>query len=431
MKPSTPVFAPRRLFASPRWLRLMLLLLWLPAWGCSPVPEGDLDDDGGVAAGLPAAFATDQCDDSTFADAVWQTRRTAHFDLHYLPGTAAAADIDDIAASREEAYAAIRVELGLGAEPTLDVYLSPNRRAASAHGLRPGFAFPAADRYEVVYSGEADSYEVTRPGYLMTQVLSAKLAPEGRHQLPILERGLAELLDQSGRDLHDAYAGQIRVAGAPHRSAVELVDDDVRGMRSEAAGSLVQLIVEHHGMETLLGLLRDTAAPWAQSCYRDASARCIETGAQLAARLDTALERWTGERWNALQRSWMQRLDERLKLAVQPVGAEDLAAVTQLIRGADAAFAARDAEAYRATMDGFYCGWADDKKRSETARAIVEDGESVRTQVVAVHPTSVKNFPTMRVEVRRHAADGATSTRLVDVEHFPVGWRVTWDTEWR
>jgi hypothetical protein len=54
-------------------------------------------------------------------------------------------------------------------------------------------------------------------------------------------------LDQSGRDLHLAYAYDIVTGSAGGVIPGELSDDDVWGYSYTAAGSLVSFMVQRHG----------------------------------------------------------------------------------------------------------------------------------------------------------------------------------------
>src|SRR5262249_48893137 len=91
-------------------------------------------------------------------------------------------------------------------EPTLYVDLSPSRVAAAAHGVDFGVSWPGWDYYAAIYTGAPDSFEVMRPGNLMTFVLDYYVDGTTRNRVSFLTVGLAEVLDQWQRDHHDAYA---------------------------------------------------------------------------------------------------------------------------------------------------------------------------------------------------------------------------------
>ncbi len=150
--------------------------------------------------------------DPSYPGATWSSQSSAHVTAYFIPGTVAEGDIAVILAAREAADTPITSALTLSATPTISVYVSPNRLAATANGKGLGKAYPGSDRIEAVYTGAANSFEVTRQASLLARTLEYHLDPANPKRIPILSVGLAEVLDHSGRDAHDAYAQNLHAA---------------------------------------------------------------------------------------------------------------------------------------------------------------------------------------------------------------------------
>jgi hypothetical protein len=112
------------------------------------------------------------------------------------------------------------------------------------------------------------------------------------------------------------------------------------------------------------------------------------------------------------------------------VAAEDRAAIVNLVLVADLARNENDPNAYRATMDGFYCETFDDAARFETATQMTAAFEEVETEVLAVYPAATRNYRSARVVATRTQGADGVSTTFYDVERFPTGWRIIGTSEW-
>ena len=105
--------------------------------------------------------------------------------------------------------------------------------------------------------------------------------------------------------------------------------------------------------------------------------------------------------------------------------------IENLLRVSDMAIADDDADAYRATMEGFYCDWGDgDVGRMGIAQRAVGAYESTDTRLIAAYPAGTKNYPTAVAVTARTDANGAVSEHTIYLERFAVGWRITWSPDW-
>jgi hypothetical protein len=409
------------------------------AAGCGLEPSTDVgltdvgESDHAIydPADPPAPVATDACDESTHAADAWASSSSAHFTAYYLPGTAAETDIGSILAAREAAYTDIQNKLGIASSPTITVYLSPNRLAASAKGKSTGNAFPGADRYEVVYTGVANSFENTRVGNLLTRVLEYHLDPANTTRIPLLTTGVAEYLDQSGRDLHDAYALQLH-AGLETRVRVASFDaGDVNGKAAGRAGSLVTFLIDRYGMSTFLDIFKATAVTSIGGCkLKSAAYGCINSADALTAMLDGVLTAETGDSWATVSALWKAEVDSHLATVNTNLPAADRNAIKNLVNLMDQATVTSSPAVYRSTMEGFYCEWGGDTMRSEIAARTTDAFTSTSQNILRFYATGTANFPTARVIVRRIDQDGTLSIHNLSMEKFPAGWRVTYGPDW-
>ena len=376
------------------------------------------------------SLRTDACDEA-FADADWTVVESGHFVFHTIAGSAAHADLARIAAVREAAYDDIRAALEISEQPQLELYMSPNRVAAKAHGLSTGRAFPAAGRYEVVYTGAPDGYESVRYGHELTHVLAYHLDPGHVIHLGVLSEGLAEYLDQSGRDLHAAYASNLATAVETRTRVTEFEQRDVWGNNYGRAGSLVQFLGERYGMPAVVEMFQRSHLVWMDGCYRNPDAGCVNGPADIAPFLSVVLEAVTGEAWSDVEPVWGEIVHAALMSDRPSLSEADREQIVGLFRHMDSAIATNDAAAYRATMEGFYCDWGGEDIRSEIAARVVNAFDQTESIVVDAQSVGVKNFPAARAIVLRRDRAGNIQTPTFDLEKLPaVGWRITWGPDW-
>jgi hypothetical protein len=375
-------------------------------------------------------IATDYCDDDAFLDATWQSHTSQHFTINYLPGTAAERDRQVIAARLETAYADIRAQLGITAEPALTINLSPSRTAARAHSVGLGGGWPNLGRYDVIYTGMTDSYEVVRYGQLLTLMLDYHVDTATRNRVALLTAGVAEYLDQSGRDLHDAYALQLDAGIETRVRIAEFDARDVNGRNPGRAGSFVQFLVDRFGIETFVDMYRASAVTWNGSCYFNATYGCVSTPEQLTAMLDGLLVANTGEGWSAVQPMWQAEVEAALdggRLGMGPTATTQIANVLRVI---DKAVVTNDAALYRSTLEGFYCDYGGEALREQiSARAVTAYGATT-SKLIAIFDTGIKNFSTAQALVQRTDDHGIATFGTFYFEHVPVGWRVSYGPDW-
>ena len=421
---------------------LALVLLSLTACvdfehGQLPEPDRiDVDDRPGTQLPEPVTpepeavtIATDLCDEPTYAGVTWQSHTSPNFTLNYLPGTAAEHDRLVIAARLELAYADIRSQLGITAQPPLTLNLSPNRAAATAHNRGLGRGWPDIGRYDVVYTGAYDSYEVVRYGQLLTLMLNYHLDASSRTRLSLLTTGVAEYLDQSHRNLHDAYAEQL-VAGVESRVRVAEFDTkDVNGRNPGRAGSLVQFLVDRYGMTKFVEMYRATSVAWNGSCYYNATHGCISTSDQLTNMIDGVLFAATGEHWTDVQPEWQTEIETALEGEPSRMGPNTTAEIENVVRVMDKAIDMKDAAMYRSTLEGFYCDWGGEDLREDIAARAVNAYGKTKSRVLAIYDTGIKNFSTAQVLVERKDETGTLQFQTLFFERT-AGWRVTYGPDW-
>ena len=378
----------------------------------------------------PAELATDLCDDSSYDGMTWETASSEHFVVNYLPNTVAQKHETAILARLESAYADIRDKLNVNVQPTLTVNLAPNRTAAAAYGLGFGRGWPGYDSYDAVYTGAPDSFEVVRYGYLVSQLLNYYFDSAARTRVAFLTTGIGEWLDQSNRNLHDAYAQQL-LAGVESRVRVaELEVKDVTGRNPGRAGSFVQFLVERYGVDTFADIYRETAVSWSGSCWSSATYGCITTPDALTAMLDGVLRAKVGEPWSVVQPLWEAEVQDALARAPVGMAPNAMSDITNLVRTMDVAVTTGDPVLYRSTLEGFYCEYGGETlRRTVSDRAVAAYGP-VSSKVLAVYETGIKNFTTAQALVQRTDERGVSIFSTIYVEHFPVGWRVTWGPDW-
>ncbi|HUS65248.1 MAG TPA: hypothetical protein VMZ28_11925 [Kofleriaceae bacterium] len=419
---------------------LFALLAGATACDMEGLSTESVDDDDSVGetsqelydpAAPPAPVVTDVCDDSTYASASWVPYTSAHFVVNVLPGTAAETDIASILAKREAAYTAIRGALGVSAEPTITVYLSPNRMAAGAKGKGLGQSFPGQDRIEAVYTGAADSFEVKQHGHLIARDLDFYLDATSTRRHPFLGAGLAEALDQSGRNLHDAYALRVR-AGLENRTRlVSLESTDLTGKNTGRAGSLVKYLIDQHGMAAFLEVYKATSLTSAQGCAtKNATYGCINSAASLTSMLDGVFKAKLGQSFAQVAAGWKAEVDARMAVGKTNLAAADQTAIKNLVNLMDQAIETGDAAVYRSTMEGFYCEWLGEAGRQDIANRTIETYQGSTSTVMRIYPTGVQNFTTARVLLRRNDERGQLSFHTLSAEKFPQGWRITYGPDW-
>lgn len=397
-----------------------------------PSPDFDLGDDAPVDPAPMTPIATDMCDEPMFQDATWHDSTSDHFTLHYLPGTAADQDKWKIVERLEGAYTEITSALGITTEPKITVNLSPSRNAAWWFGYGYGRVWGQANRYDVIYNGAADSYEVRRYGQMLTSALDYHIDPLNRYRAPVLATGVAEYFDQSGRDLHTAYARQLAAGTEARVRIAELDNKDVNGRNVGRSGSLVKFMIDRYGMESFVTMYRATAVTWMSSygCYWHNSVGCLWTAEEVTEMLDNVLYAETGEHWSEMQPEWEATVEAALGEMSIGMAPNPTTEIQNLFKVMDHAINTNDASAYRSTIEGFYCDWGGDTGRAEIAERAVHAYDGVRTQILGLYDTDIRNFWTAQAVVMRTDSTGVPTFQTVYLEHVPAGWRVSYSPDW-
>jgi hypothetical protein len=371
-------------------------------------------------------LATDLCDEPDFAAAAYVSATRGPLTFSYLPGTLAETELDALSAARADAYDSARTFLGVASTPPLTVVLSPNRLAAKAHGYANGWADPSSDRAEVLYL-PGDAFEHAQYGHELTHLLSAKVDGQTDH-LKFLDEGLSELLDASGRDLHQSYVDDLR-AGALLLNAIDGFDDwDVDGWNYGRSGSFVRLLVDTWGKDKFVELWKRSATTWAADGRTTTLGDLAESPAGVEKALDALLTATYGEGLAAVRLRWRAALIPHYALPPTKVADADAKSIADVIAVNDWALTHGDAAAFRSTMEGFYCDRTTDAERMKTANAMVQSRGVVRSRVVSMAPIGRKNYPRVVVFLTRDETRGAVTDSAATsyyLEHFPIGWRIT------
>lgn len=358
------------------------------------------------------ALVTMRCADvAPMADATFVETDEGDVRVHAIPGTAADRDRKEIAAKRKAAIAAISASLGVNEDHIIDLWLSPSRAAATAHGLAGGQT--RRSRVEVLYLDAPDSYERVQYGHEMTHVVAQHLDFDRQH-LPLVNEGVAEMFDQSGRDLHRAFAQAIRVSGKTIAEAIATSEKESVVADYPKGGSFVKRLFE-----------RDPSPSSFRAFFRDVrvTGQSLD-GAAVDAMLDAALQKSYGLDLATFRREWMAIL-EPLVATPTLVPPEDAAAITTVIETRHRALAERDAPLFRSTMEGFYCTpeWDDAKREAFAVEAVTKPASSNEAppQILEILDTGLVNYRTAAARV----TDGQ-KIRTIVLEKFPdpIGYRI-------
>src|SRR6185295_17134195 len=125
---------------------------------------------------------------------------------------------------------------------------------------------------------------------LLARALEFHIDTANPKRIPMLSVGLAEVLDQSGRDLHDAYALNLHAAVETRVRVSSLETSDVTGKNVGRAGSLVKFLIDRYGMSTFIAMFKDATVTSAGGCsLKSATYGCINSAAALTTMLDGVL----------------------------------------------------------------------------------------------------------------------------------------------
>ncbi len=378
----------------------------------------------------PTPLALDACDDPDFAGQKYVDAKRDHVVIRYLPGTAVDRDLEQIATVRNALFESTADLFGIVDRSPVTFVMSPNRLAAQAHGYDYGAAWSLASHIEVIYGGTPEAYEVRSPGHELVHVLSARIDNVGNH-MPMLSEGLAEVLDGSGRDPHASYAAALR-AGLDYDtgtgSVTRFTAADVWGDTYDRAASFVKFVIDRYGIEKFKSLWKGSAITYAGWGFNVSGGALVSTTADLERELDRLTREVYGASLDAIRIEWAAALKPYLSAPVRTLSDADLVEIENLIANVDRAITTGNASVYRTAMEGFYCDYETDAGRDMTAKTAVEGRGTVKTTMVSAYPTGGRNFATALVHATRTEERGgvtSTTTSRLWLEHYPVGWRLT------
>ncbi|MBI5211558.1 MAG: hypothetical protein HY927_16435 [Elusimicrobia bacterium] len=342
---------------------------------------------------------------------VFVSSESAHFVFYYVEGTAAERDLGQIIAKREKALSVITTALGVVPGQKISIYLYPTRESTES-GQGTGKAFNDCSGASVNYFDFSPSYERTHYGHELAHLISCRLSG-GRHELPILAEGLAEILDQSGRDMHEEASSCVRIYGERTWLRVEPDKDFEYSSFHHSrcnyakAGSFVRFLVDSYGWEKFRRLYAATT----KIAIDPREERLTSFEKQFLAIYTVSLK--------ALEDTWNEEVSRHHKEPRRlPEG--DLTAIKNLFASQDAAVASHDPQAFASTFD------------SQAKQLIPHLSDNLafyasqltRTEIVRVHSLGLKNGPSVLARTIRHLRNGQKLKISYRLEKLEAGWKI-------
>ena len=346
------------------------------------------------------------------AGQVFISSESPHFIFSYVRGGAAERDLPLIAAARERAYKVITSFLGDPGGDKIKVTLYPDRESALSGG---GAGFTKGEAVSVIYFDFSPCYEKVSYGHELTHALSWRLLG-GRHSVPLLAEGLAEYLDQSGRDLHEWLSYKSRILDYGGRFSAEDADlaygKEFSSLSYTKAGSFVKCLVEWGGREKFLEL------------YAASRAVGLLPRGERSRVFSEKFFKVYGVTLKSVETGWNVAIEAFGGKALPRLPVSEEAGVRELFAAQDAAVAAEDAVAFSATYDRL----GRRKIRHFEGNLNFYMAKLLETQVAEVYDLGVKNGRRCLVRVKRRFSD--LSTRSIDyyVEKLEDGWKVQSET---
>ena len=264
----------------------------------------------------------------------------------------------------------------------------------------------------MVYAGDPSSFEATHHGHEIAHLTAYQFDP-GPH-LGLIEEGLAVVLDGSVEDRDRTYA--LDVLAGEATSPGDFTEADLEGRSYAKSGSLIAFLIGKHGSGAALEIYR----------------RARLTGSPLTPRtfdawMEEALQA-VGGSWTVDRSQWSKRVNAEIarQRSSQLSGAAE---VRNALRSLQKAAREGDVDAYRAGLDSFYCDWADESTRHQLAEQSVA-ARPTRFDIGWIREVEMRNFPEAWVRLVDSGSGEPTGDRVVIMEKFPEGWRLTWDPLW-
>jgi len=335
------------------------------------------------------------------------TFESPHLVLHYVKGSAADRDLGQITRKRELACQSISDALGVKLEKKIDIYLYPTRESTRS-GLGEG-STKDMNTILVNYYDFTPCYEKIHFGHELTHAISARLV---KSHLALLSEGLAEYLDQSGRDLHASFSHHSRIFD--HRVPFRMEREDVIDQRDYSrylllytkGGSFVKFLVEGSGWKRFRDFYRATANLGILHPLEDFAKKYKEIyGEELVI---------AEARWNAVLAPYCTAFE------LPRLAKSDDAAVRSLFAEQDAAASLHDATRIASTYDRL------NRKMNSQFEATMNYYANglVSTELQDVFDLGIKNGHYALVNAVRHFNDGSTHQIQYKVEKMEDGWTI-------
>lgn len=365
---------------------------------------------------------TDLCDDDPMINIDFVSQYSGSFNLYYLPGTPAERDREVILSKRNYALEVISTALKIKETRIIDIYMSPNRLAAEAHNVKSGVAFPWKGRIEVLYLDDPQTYERSRFGHEVTHVLAYNLDPHHLYHLKLIDEGLAEIFDQSGRNYHQAFVQECMAYKSELASEILLNKDDIYVYSYPKAASFIQNLFDidpdpnrFKAFYSGCYMYWDGNRPYAPDLKPLDAKKLVEV-------INSKLIEHYGFNLEQFNKWWLESLTPYLEDEPLRPSQDDIDEIKKLFSVRDKALSAGDAKLYRSTMEGFYCDkWAD-SERMARAKRMTSNPTPVQSRVIEVFNMGIKNYPTAMVYFEKDVK-GEKEYLNAWVEHYPVGWR--------
>lgn len=348
------------------------------------------------------------------AGPVFVSSESPHFIFHYVKNSAAGRDLAAITANRERAYGIISAALGEASGGKINITFYPDRESTPS-GFGEGST--SGDSISAVYFDFSPCYEKISYGHELAHALSFRLL-RGRHSVPLLAEGMAEYLDQSGRNLHEWLSYKSRILGYQPPFRVENADlaygDDLSSLSYTKAGSFVKFLVEAAGWKKFMELYADTR----ELGRLPSDERLERFGEKFKEVYGRPLENAEAG-WNKAAAAFQAKELPRLP-------APDEAEIRKLFAAQDAAVIGGDAQAFSLTYDRI------GRKRIRYFEGNLEFymEKLLETQVHEVYDLGVKNGRRALVRTTRRFKDLTTRKIAYYVEKLEDGWKIQ-NEEWR
>jgi hypothetical protein len=397
--------------------RIVLLLLIILVFGFGCQHEKEIKE---------SPITTDWCDDDTKANVDFLVYSSGSFNLYYLPGTAAERDREDILDKRNSALAYISETLEIQEDRTIDIYMVPNRRCAIAHHIRTGAALPWKAEIQVLYMDHPQTFERIHYGHEVTHVAAYNIDYDHLYHFRIIEEGLAEFFDRSGRNYHQVFVQECFAYKLDLETAIQLNEDDIVCKSYAKAASFIQNLFE-------ISPDADKFKAFHNGCYMFYSWDETPLGPdnqylnvqKLIQLIDSQLEEHYGITLNQFNNLWLTKLTPLAANGPIYLPAGDINEIQQLFAIRDQAISEGSPGLYRSTMEGFYCDILTDRERMLIAEQATYELPPVKSNLIEVFDLGIRNYPYALAYFEKNV-NGNTETFKAYLERYAVGWRFTY-----